>query len=295
MRPPAEPVSRGFQPNEGSTGAGAGLNPRRDPVEACLMPSSRPKVPRWARRAAALLPLAAASYARADAVPPLPTPFGAPAEAEPAFASRAGGYSFFDRPEPSDPWTLRIGRWQLRQRAAQRAGLIPPFPSQPPASLPAVATEPARPAQGAAGGASLAASYEEFVNGRRREIAGQVLRWVQAEAKTRFVEDGPIDHWPTLPEVLTANGDDCDGLELLAYHALRQLGFPDDRVYRAILRRSRFDQHHMVTLWFEDPADPWVIDPTATITSQLRRLSELGEWVPLKVFSETREYTVTAR
>jgi hypothetical protein len=201
-----------------------------------------------------------------------------------------GGYSFFNRPAPSDPWTLRIGRWQLRQGAAKRAGLIPPFPSLPP-----VAAEPAGLAQGAAPDPSLAARYDEFMNGRRREIAGQVLAWVQGEARSRFVEDGPLDHWPTLPEVLATNGDDCDGLELLAYHALRQLGFPDDRVYRAILHRPRFDQHHMVTLWFEDPGDPWVLDPTATITSRLRRLSELGEWVPLKVFSETREYTVTAR
>jgi predicted transglutaminase-like cysteine proteinase len=247
------------------------------------------------RRAAALVPLLVASQADAQDVPPLPSPFAAASEARPAFAARGGSYSFFEQPDPSDPWTLRIGRWQLRQQAAERAGLIAPFPSRPADRLPAVAAEPAAAAKVAPGGSSLAASYGEFMNARRREIAATVLRWVQEQSKTRFVEDGPVDHWPTLPEVLAANGDDCDGLELLVYHALRQLGFPEDRVYRAILRRPRFDQHHMVTLWFEDPADPWVIDPTATITSQLRKLSELGEWVPLKVFSESREYTVTAR
>ena len=130
---------------------------------------------------------------------------------------------------------------------------------------------------------------------RRRALAEQVLRWVQAEAETRFIEDGPVDHWPTLPEVLAAEGDDCDGLELLAYHALRQMGFREDRVYRAILHRPRFGQHHMVTLWFEDSNDPWVLDPTATITQRLQKLSELRGWVPLKVFSEDREFTVTAR
>jgi hypothetical protein len=51
----------------------------------------------------------------------------------------------------------------------------------------------------------------------------------------------------------------------------------------------------MVTLWFEDSNDPWVLDPTATITRRLQKLSELRGWVPLKVFSEDREFTVTAR
>ncbi len=235
---------------------------------------------------AATLLLVSCDAQRGPGAHPLLTALAAPPVAAPP-----GGYDFFSRPEPRDPWSIRIGRWQLRQRAAYRAGLIRPFPT-----LPAVAGPGrAAPVAARASERSLAARYEAFMDARRREMAKSVVGWVQAEAETRFVDDGPVDHWPTLPEVLAANGDDCDGLELLSYHALRQLGFPEDRVYRAILRRPRFDQHHMVTLWFEDLGDPWVLDPTATITSHLRRLSELDEWVPLKVFSEDREYTVTAR
>ena len=44
---------------------------------------------------------------------------------------------------------------------------------------------------------------------------------------------------------------------------LRELGFDKAEVYRAIVYRKSDQQHHMVTLWFEDPDDPWVIDPTA--------------------------------
>ena len=73
------------------------------------------------------------------------------------------------------------------------------------------------------------------------------------------------------------------------------MGFRPERVYRAILHRPGFGQHHMVTLWFEDRDDPWVLDPTATITTRFLKLSELSGWVPLKVFSENREFTVTAR
>jgi hypothetical protein len=78
----------------------------------------------------------------------------------------------------------------------------------------------------------------------------------------------------------------------LAYNALRQLGFPPEQLFRAILRDSRLEQHHMVTLWFELPHDPWVIDPTGTVTEHLRRMSEIADWVPLKIFTETAEYTV---
>jgi hypothetical protein len=48
----------------------------------------------------------------------------------------------------------------------------------------------------------------------------------------------------------------------------------------------------MVTLWFEDADDPWVIDPTGAMTLGMPRMSELGDWVPIKVFSESLEYTV---
>ena len=48
----------------------------------------------------------------------------------------------------------------------------------------------------------------------------------------------------------------------------------------------------MVTLWFENPDDPWVIDPTGAMTLGMPRMSELKNWVPIKVFSERLEYTV---
>nr|MCS5619891.1 hypothetical protein [Myxococcota bacterium] len=84
----------------------------------------------------------------------------------------------------------------------------------------------------------------------------------------------------------------CDGLELLVYHALRDLGFAENEVYRAIVYRPSDGQHHMVTLWFEDREDPWVIDPTGAMTTGMPLMSSMPEWVPLKVFSQDVEYTV---
>jgi hypothetical protein len=76
---------------------------------------------------------------------------------------------------------------------------------------------------------------------------------------------------------------------------LRDLGFASDEVFRAIVYRNEDMQHHMVTLWFEDAEDPWVIDPTGAMTSGMPRMSEVPGWTPLKVFSEDSSYTVKSR
>jgi len=119
-----------------------------------------------------------------------------------------------------------------------------------------------------------------------------VAAWIQGQARFHYQPDGTIDHWATLTETLARGVEDCDGLELLVNRFLRDVGFRDDEVYRAIVFRPADGQHHMVTLWFEDPADPWVIDPTGAMTSGMPRMSELPDWAPLKVFSETREFSV---
>lgn len=210
--------------------------------------------------------------------------------------SNGGDYDFFGTPPVGDLWSYRIGGWQVRQQAAQ--GFLP-LPAHP--RLPPVAAEPLMLRETPRASGALGRRFRNFLRfdapfaGTQRQRAEAVLDFVQGEARTRFVEDGPIDHWPTLTEMLAAEGDDCDGFELLANHALRELGFGDAYVYRAILRRPRSGEHHMVTLWFEDPDDPWVLDPTATITTRLQRLSELRGWEPLKMFTETRNFTVVPR
>ena len=72
---------------------------------------------------------------------------------------------------------------------------------------------------------------------------------------------------------------------------LRDLGFGENSVYRAIVRRRSDSLHHMVTLWLEDRNDPWVIDPTGVMAPELRRFSEIRGWTPIKLFSETETFT----
>jgi len=194
-------------------------------------------------------------------------------------------YRYFDRPAADDIWSRKIAGWQDRERAQEAVDQA--------AASSALSTVGAGPASQARPSAdSLRAKYRTFRVEHRRELAHEVALWVQAQSKLYYIPDGPIDHWATLEETLAHNGDDCDGLELLAYYFLRDLGFRDDEVFRAIVYRPSNGEHHMVTMWFEDPKDPWVIDPTGAMTTGMPHMSEVPGWEPLKLFTETAEYTV---
>lgn len=189
-------------------------------------------------------------------------------------------YAYFGPPDPGDAWSRKIRAWQVRERG--------PGPGAPAA----VAGPGSEGEREETPGGTLRAKYDAFRAERKRELARELAGWIQSQAPGHYVADGPVDHWATLEETFQSDGDDCDGLELLAYYFLRELGFGDDEVFRSIVYRRSDGQHHMVTLWFEDPEDPWVIDPTGAMTLGMPRMSEVPEWAPLKIFSEDRDYTV---
>jgi hypothetical protein len=198
---------------------------------------------------------------------------------------RGPRWAWFGMPDPRDPWSPKIAGWQARERAGDASDR-----EAAPASVSgsARAADPGVSRQASA----LLADYRDFRAEQRRAQARDVASWIQRQAREHYIEDGPIDHWATLAETLARGGEDCDGLELVVQRVLRDLGFPGDELYRAIVYRPRDGQHHMVTLWFEDRDDPWVIDPTGAMTSGMPRMSEVPAWEPLKIFSETAEYTV---
>ena len=195
----------------------------------------------------------------------------------------APAYSFFERSAPLDPWTPKIVGWQLRERAQPSIEVL--------ASKAPAVSDGARPGVPVRG-ESLRERYFRYRDDSKRGMARDLAEWMQSVAKRHYVPDGLVDHWATLEETLDRNGDDCDGLELLAYHFLRDHGFSE--VFRAVIYRPQDGQHHMVTLWFEDPRDPWVIDPTGAMTTGMPRMSERPDWVPLKLFTEKEQFTVRA-
>jgi hypothetical protein len=198
-------------------------------------------------------------------------------------------YRFFDPPEANDIWTPTIRGWQARERALPDTEMLRPAEG----SLGARVSEGVGPTVGPGGThGDLRAEYFAFRAERKRELAREVAAWIQSEARYHYISNGPVARWATLEETLANNGASCNGLELLPYRFLLDAGFRPDEVYRAIVMRPSDGQHHMVTLWFESPDDPWVIDPTGAMTSGMPHLSEVGSWVPVKVFGESVEYTV---
>jgi hypothetical protein len=194
----------------------------------------------------------------------------------------ADSYAWFVRPAADDPWSSKIARWQERELAKEVAE-VPSGPST-------VAAGPE--ALGEGGEERLREKFLRFRAEHRRSMARELAAWLQEQARLHYIPDGVIDRWATLEETFARDGDDCDGLELLGYFMLRDLGFAEDEIYRAIVFRPGDGQHHMVTMWFEDPDDPWVIDPTGAMTGGMPRMSEVVDWVPLKLFTETAEFTV---
>ena len=188
--------------------------------------------------------------------------------AQPLASVDARGFRYFEHPDPYDTWSWKISRWQLSQM------------NQSDAPTPATDQD------------SLGSRYLHRRSELRQSLAREIASWIQEEAKLWYTPDTAVDHWPTLEEVLASDGEDCDGLELLVHQILLDLGFPAREVYRAVVHRASDDLYHMVTLWFEDPEDPWVIDPTGAMAQGMPRMSEIGGWVPLKLFSTTEEYTV---
>jgi hypothetical protein len=195
-------------------------------------------------------------------------------------------YAWFGKTSPSDPWTPKIVGWQHRERAQPSVDDL--------VDGPAAVSKGRRP-KVPVDGDTLRQRYSRYRQDTRRELARELAAWMQSVAKRHYVADGLVDHWATLEETLDRNGDDCDGLELLAFHFLRDHGFSTDEVFRAVIYRPKDGQHHMVTLWFEDPNDPWVIDPTGAMTTGMPRMSDRPDWVPLKLFTEREQFTVRPR
>ena len=197
-------------------------------------------------------------------------------------------YRYFEEPEQGDPWSSKITAWQIRDRNGN-ARAAADLELGGAHSLDAVSG-----GLGGERGEGLRSKYEGFQIERKRRTAREFMEWIQAQASEHYISDGPVDHWATLEETLSGDGDDCDGLELLVFHALRDQGFEEHEIFRAVVHRPSDGQHHMVTLWFEQRDDPWVIDPTGAMTRRMVKMSELPQWAPLKVFSSTEEYSARA-
>jgi hypothetical protein len=197
-------------------------------------------------------------------------------------------FDFFAPARPDNAFYPKVVDWQGRARADRyQTG-----------ELADLATELDPAVAGPFG--QLKEKFDRFLEDHKRKLAREFTAWSQRQARLHFKPDAQTtlagDHWPTLSEFFETNGDDCDGLDLIAYGLLRRAGFRPEETYRLVVRRDSDGAHHMVTLWFEDPDDPWVLDATGAMTLEMRKFSDLPPgWTPRVMFNETEQYTVVER
>ena len=126
-------------------------------------------------------------------------------------------------------------------------------------SLAAIAT----PAE--AGGSSLRSKYSSFQASQRRDTAREIMAWSQQR------------------------GVQATSLE----QGLREMGFSRTEIVQAVVKSNTDGRRHSVTLWFENRNDPWVLDATGAATGKMTRLSQLGQWVPVELASNTAGYRIS--
>jgi hypothetical protein len=186
-------------------------------------------------------------------------------------------YRFFVAAEPGDVWFEKVRDWQRREIAGEPAELRRTAEADPRSGL-------------------LRKKFRAFADEERRELARRFVEWAQDQARQHYRfddrQDLAGDEWPTTRDLFDKNGDDCDGIDLIAYNLMLDLGFPEEQIFRAVIRRDQDGEFHMVTLWFEDPDDPWVIDTTGAMTMKMRQLSAFLGWTPAVLFNSSGHYTV---
>ena len=180
------------------------------------------------------------------------------------------GFDFFVPADTADPWNSKIQNWQSRHAQDETVKGTRAKES------------------------GLSRDYDQFSRDIKRRVAKEAVAWVQARSRSHYRPDGYSDHWATLGEVMSSGADDCDGLDLMTFVLLRKMGFAKHEIYRAIIVEEGTGQHHMVTLWFEggDRNDPYVLDPTGVVTSEMVRLSDVPDWEPIELFDEQAHFEV---
>ena len=118
-------------------------------------------------------------------------------------------YKFFVDAEPGDVWFDKVRDWQVREVEGR-------------------ATDAERRAHGADATGSLRTSFLKFAGEERRKLAQRFVAWAQEQAMIYYRFDAQQnlagDEWPTSHDLFEQNGDDCDGLDLISYNLLLELG-----------------------------------------------------------------------
>lgn len=93
-----------------------------------------------------------------------------------------------------------------------------------------------------------------------------------------------VDYWATPAETVASQGADCEDYAIGKYFSLKVRGIPIGKLRIAYVRHLRFDEPHMVLLYYPRPdAEPLVLDNT---DPALKPASMRTDLVPVYSFND---------
>src|SRR5690625_3903100 len=129
--------------------------------------------------------------------------------------------------------------------------------------------------------------FQEKVDGLRGHEGLALLRRVNSTFNRlpyKLDEDlyGVDDYWATPAEFLAYNGGDCEDYALTKYHALKELGWPVERMNVVVLWDERARLHHAVLL-VEFQGGEWLLDDAR---KNIVRSSQAPNYLPYYAVNE---------
>ncbi|MDL5385994.1 transglutaminase-like cysteine peptidase [Aeromonas hydrophila] len=104
---------------------------------------------------------------------------------------------------------------------------------------------------------------------------------------------GEADYWANPLEFIGARGGDCEDYSISKYYTLMELGVDEKKLRLAYVKAVRYNQFHMVTLYFATPkSDPMVLD---NINSRILPGSKRTDLIPVYSFDAKSIWIMKSR
>ncbi|WP_421201304.1 transglutaminase-like cysteine peptidase [Aeromonas enteropelogenes] len=104
---------------------------------------------------------------------------------------------------------------------------------------------------------------------------------------------GMEDYWANPLEFIGARGGDCEDYSISKYYTLMELGVAEGKLRLAYVKAVRYNQFHMVTLYFPTPkSDPLVLD---NINSRILPGSKRADLIPVYSFDAKSIWIMKSR
>jgi predicted transglutaminase-like cysteine proteinase len=91
------------------------------------------------------------------------------------------------------------------------------------------------------------------------------------------------DYWATPFELIGTQGGDCEDYAIAKYFALREMGFPENKLRISYVKSLELNQAHMVLAYYPDQySDPLILD---NLERKIRTAAQRKDLVPVYSFN----------